>query len=166
VSSTASAVPLGQGGPEASASGPTLTTMLDHLGVPCDDVDTSLSFYTAVFAPLGVHEVVRFPHEGSAVVGLAGADGVPHLWLAPGGPARAEIHLALTAPDRAAVARCTRPPSEQGRRCCTRRGSGRTTTPATTACSCATRTGTTPRPCTTAEWAYSSSAMVSGSTPR
>jgi len=103
VSSTASAVPLGQGGPEASASGPTLTTMLDHLGVPCDDVDTSLSFYTAVFAPLGVHEVVRFPHEGSAVVGLAGADGVPHLWLAPGGPARAEIHLALTAPDRAAV---------------------------------------------------------------
>ena len=77
--------------------------MLDHLGVPCGDVDTSTSFYTAVFAPLGVREAMRFPHEGSAVVGLAGPDGIPHLWLSPGGPARAEIHVALAAPDRAAV---------------------------------------------------------------
>ena len=82
--------------------------MLDHLGIPCRDVDRSLAFYAAVFSPLGVHEAVRIPVEGgpqagSSVVGLAGVDGVPHLWLAPGGPAAAELHVALTAPDRAAV---------------------------------------------------------------
>ena len=77
--------------------------MLDHLGVPCGDVDRSAAFYTAVFAPLGLHAAVRFPHEGSSVVGLAGPDGVPHLWRAPGGPAAAELHVALAASDRAAV---------------------------------------------------------------
>jgi catechol 2,3-dioxygenase-like lactoylglutathione lyase family enzyme len=56
-----------------------------------------------VFAPLGVHEAVRIPHQDSAVLGLAGRDGIPQFWLAPGGPAAAEIHIALAAPDRAAI---------------------------------------------------------------
>jgi len=77
--------------------------MFDHLGIPCGDVETSLAFYTTVFAPLGVHEAVRIPHQGSAVLGLAGHAGVPQLWLAPGGPAAAEIHIALSAPDRATI---------------------------------------------------------------
>ena len=77
--------------------------MFDHLGVPCADVERSLTFYRTAFAPLGVGEAVRVPHAGSAVVGLAGPDGVPRLWLSPGGPAAAEIHVALAAPDRAAV---------------------------------------------------------------
>ena len=77
--------------------------MIDHLGVPCADPDASARFYTTVFAALGVREVMRFPDRGSVVVGLAGPAGPPDLWMAPGGPAGAEIHVALTAPDRAAV---------------------------------------------------------------
>lgn len=86
-----------------SASVANVRRMFDHLGVPCADVATSLAFYTTVFGPLGVHEAVRIPTGADPVVGLAGPDGVPHLWLAPGGPVGAELHVALAAADRAAV---------------------------------------------------------------
>ncbi len=79
--------------------------MLDHLALQAADVEASASFYTTVFAALGVREAMRYPQDGGVVVGLAGPDGFPHLWLGPaetGRPAR-EVHLALTAPDRAAV---------------------------------------------------------------
>ena len=78
--------------------------MIDHLGVQVADVEASLAFYLRVFAPLGVHEARRFDVPGGAVVGLADAGGVPHFWLGPAaGVETREIHLAFTAPDRAAV---------------------------------------------------------------
>ena len=77
--------------------------MLDHLGVPVADVDAAAARYLQIFAPLGFTEAMRFPHEGSAVVGLAGAGGVPQFWLSPGGPVDRELHVAFSAPDRAAV---------------------------------------------------------------
>ena len=78
--------------------------MFDHIGVQVDDVEASLSFYTGCFGPLGLREAVRFPVDGSLVVGMAGADGVPAFWLSParGSEAR-ELHVAFRAPDRAAV---------------------------------------------------------------
>lgn len=78
--------------------------MLDHLGVQVADVAASASFYLRVFAPLGIRELVRIPHEGSAVLGLGGPDGVPDLWLSAARSAETrELHVALRAPDRAAV---------------------------------------------------------------
>lgn len=78
--------------------------MIDHLGVQVADVEASLAFYLTVCAPLGVHEAIRIEHPPSFVVGLAGSAGVPQVWLSRGPASETrEIHLALAAPDRAAV---------------------------------------------------------------
>ena len=78
--------------------------MIDHIGVQVADVERSLGFYLQVFGPIGIREAVRFPTDGSFVVGLAGPEGPPDLWLSPaGGPETRELHLALRAPDRSAV---------------------------------------------------------------
>jgi catechol 2,3-dioxygenase-like lactoylglutathione lyase family enzyme len=78
--------------------------MLDHIGVQVDDVDAAAAFYLRVFAPLGIREAMRFPSNGDVVVGFCGPDGSPRFWLGPstGGTGR-ELHVAFTAPSRAAV---------------------------------------------------------------
>jgi catechol 2,3-dioxygenase-like lactoylglutathione lyase family enzyme len=78
--------------------------VLDHLAIQVADVDAAADFYLRVFAPLGFQEAMRFDRAGSAVVGLSGPDGFPHFWLGPvTGPVGREVHVAFTAPDRAAV---------------------------------------------------------------
>jgi catechol 2,3-dioxygenase-like lactoylglutathione lyase family enzyme len=78
--------------------------MFDHVGVQVADVEAALAFYLKAFAPLGLREVMRFPHDDSFVVGMSGPDGVPQFWLsAAAGPETRELHLAFRAPDRAAV---------------------------------------------------------------
>jgi len=78
--------------------------MIDHMGVQVADVEGSLAFYLRVFAPIGIREVMRFPTDGSFVVGLSGPDGMPDFWLSPAaGSETRELHLALRAPDRSAV---------------------------------------------------------------
>ena len=78
--------------------------MLDHLALQAADVDAAVAFYVEVFAPLGVHEVMRFTREEGPVVGLAGADGRPALWWGPlVDPGVRPVHLALRAPSREAV---------------------------------------------------------------
>jgi catechol 2,3-dioxygenase-like lactoylglutathione lyase family enzyme len=78
--------------------------MLDHLGLQVRDVKASLDFYLRVFAPIGMREVLRFPHNGDIVVGLAGPDGPPNFWLSPPtGTETRELHVAFRAPDRATV---------------------------------------------------------------
>jgi catechol 2,3-dioxygenase-like lactoylglutathione lyase family enzyme len=68
------------------------------------DVEASLAFYLRTFAALGVREALRYPVGVSWAVGLSGKDGFPDLWLQPaGGTETRELHLALRAPDRAAV---------------------------------------------------------------
>lgn len=78
--------------------------MLDHLALQVADVDAAARFYLRVFAPLGIREAMRYPRDGGVVVGLSGPDGFPKFWLGPAstGPGR-EVHVAFTAPDRAAV---------------------------------------------------------------
>lgn len=67
-------------------------------------MEASLAFYLQVFAPIGMHEMMRFPHGDSIVVGLSGTDGVPSFWLSPAAASEArELHVAFRAPDRAAV---------------------------------------------------------------
>ncbi len=80
-----------------------VTGMFDHVGVPVADVEKSLAFYLGVFGPIGMREVKRFPVPPSIVVGL-GLGGEPGFWLSPSrGPETRELHIAFTAPDRAAV---------------------------------------------------------------
>src|SRR5688500_2484524 len=82
----------------------TVPAMLDHVGLQVADVAASLDFYLRAFAPAGLRELMRFPAGDSFVVGLGGADGNPDFWLSPAAGAETrEIHLALRAPDRAAV---------------------------------------------------------------
>lgn len=78
--------------------------MLDHLGFPVADTDAAADFYLRVFAPLGFSAAVRIPTGDGRVVGIAGPDGTPQFWLAPGGKGLTrEVHVAFAAPDRAAV---------------------------------------------------------------
>ena len=75
--------------------------MLDHVALQVADVDAAAAFYTRVFAPAGVREAMRMD---GPVVGLAGPDGFPTLWLGPlADDGHRPVHLALTAPSREAV---------------------------------------------------------------
>jgi catechol 2,3-dioxygenase-like lactoylglutathione lyase family enzyme len=78
--------------------------MLDHLGLQVADVEASLAFYLRTFAPLGLREALRYPVGDSWAIGMSTRDGKPDLWLSPAAGAETrELHLALSAPDRAAV---------------------------------------------------------------
>jgi catechol 2,3-dioxygenase-like lactoylglutathione lyase family enzyme len=75
--------------------------VIDHLGLQASDVDAAAAAYLRLLAPLGVHEVMRFP---GPVVGMAGPGGMPQFWLSPApGPLTHEAHVAFVAPDRSAV---------------------------------------------------------------
>lgn len=74
--------------------------MLDHLAIQCRDRSASLAFYDAVLQPLGGKRVLEYGDVTGYGVGQ-----FPSFWLGPlttGEPNR-EIHIAFTAPDRAAV---------------------------------------------------------------
>lgn len=80
--------------------------MIDHLGFKVTDYDRSLAFYKAVLAPLGYGLVMEVTPE------MTGTDsrhagfgrGKPDFWIGTGGEAtRNGLHVALSAPDRAAV---------------------------------------------------------------
>jgi catechol 2,3-dioxygenase-like lactoylglutathione lyase family enzyme len=77
--------------------------MIDHVGLQVSDVESSAAFYTAVFAPLGLEQLMRFQSPDGEFVGL-GWDRMPFLWLGPpAGPETRELHVALTASSREAV---------------------------------------------------------------
>jgi catechol 2,3-dioxygenase-like lactoylglutathione lyase family enzyme len=71
--------------------------ILDHVGIHISDFDKSKAFYGAALAPLGIELVMAFP--GAAGFGRGGK---PEFWFSLGQDAR-KVHVAFTAPDRAAV---------------------------------------------------------------
>lgn len=76
--------------------------MIDHLGIQCSDVAASAAFYDRVLEPLGASRLME-PHEG--VVGY-GVPPMPDFWIGPlseNCTGWREDHIALRAPDRAAV---------------------------------------------------------------
>src|SRR5688572_31083676 len=78
--------------------------MLDHLSLQVVDVDAAATFYTRVFAPCGVRELMRHDSPDGAVVGLCGPDNYPRLWLGPlVDHGVRPVHLAISAPSREAV---------------------------------------------------------------
>lgn len=74
--------------------------MYDHIGLKVKDVAASTRFYAAVLTPLG-HTVASSDESGAGF----GPPGAPALWLyrQAKDSAGAGIHVAFTAPDRAAV---------------------------------------------------------------
>jgi catechol 2,3-dioxygenase-like lactoylglutathione lyase family enzyme len=78
--------------------------MIDHVALQVADVEKSALFYTAVLAPLGISEKMRFPTPAGATVGFGDDNGALPLWLSPAlRPDDRELHIAFAAPDRAAV---------------------------------------------------------------
>jgi catechol 2,3-dioxygenase-like lactoylglutathione lyase family enzyme len=73
--------------------------MLDHLSIQCVDPEASGRFYDTVLATIGGKRVMEF----GPVVGY-GVD-FPDFWIGPvtTGDDSREVHIAFTAPDRAAV---------------------------------------------------------------
>src|SRR4051812_30681381 len=73
--------------------------MLDHLSIQCQDIAAALRFYDTVFATIGGKRVLDF----GDVVGY-GVE-TPDFWVGAQttGGANREVHLAFTAPSRAAV---------------------------------------------------------------
>ncbi len=74
--------------------------MYDHIGLKVSDVAASVRFYRAALAALG-HEVGS---EDEQSAGL-GPKGAPALWLYRAKNGAGGVHVALSAPDRAAVDR-------------------------------------------------------------
>ena len=82
--------------------------MIDHIVVTVKDYEKSKAFYTKALAPLGYTLVM----EPMPKAGGFGKSGKPDLWIGEGrptywgqehSPSTAPIHIALTAPNRAAV---------------------------------------------------------------
>jgi catechol 2,3-dioxygenase-like lactoylglutathione lyase family enzyme len=87
--------------------------MYDHIGLHVNDLDASIRFYEAALAPLGCLVTSR----DAAYAGLGPEKGVTMLWLHPmGAKAKGGTHVALHAPDRAAVDRFHRAGLEAGGR--------------------------------------------------
>jgi len=74
--------------------------MYDHIGLKVKDIGTSVRFYEAALAALG-HVLVSRDDTGAGF----GPAGEPALWLYRAKDAAGSVHVALRAPDRAAVDR-------------------------------------------------------------
>jgi len=77
-------------------------TKLDHIGITAADYRKSLAFYEAALAPLGISTMMKFEGDEGNTSGL-GSD-TAFFWISDGGAlAGGRMHLAFTAPNRAAV---------------------------------------------------------------
>jgi catechol 2,3-dioxygenase-like lactoylglutathione lyase family enzyme len=81
--------------------------MIDHVVVTVESYEKSKAFYTKVLAPLGYGLMREYPGGGGF-----GKDGKPSFWIGESRPGywqpghaakKAPIHIAFTAPSRAAV---------------------------------------------------------------
>lgn len=90
--------------------------MIDHVSIPVSDIDRSLAFYRAIFAPLGRNLLVDLP----GAVGFGKR--YPEFWLLPRlamdrVPADTGNHVAMRAPTRQAVLDFHRLALDFGGRC-------------------------------------------------
>jgi len=78
-------------------------TALDHVAISTADYRKSLAFYEAALAPLGITVLMKFEGDDGNTSGL-GANDNPFLWIGDGGKlSGGRVHIAFTAPNRAAV---------------------------------------------------------------
>jgi catechol 2,3-dioxygenase-like lactoylglutathione lyase family enzyme len=88
----------------ARRSGPGYTdAMIDHIGIAVSDLARALAFYDRALAPLGMGRAMSFGGTDELPAGVGyGTGQKPVLWLHQGAPT-SPFHIALAAPDRAAV---------------------------------------------------------------
>ena len=78
--------------------------MIDHITFGVSDFPRSTRFYDRALAPLGVKRLFDVPSEFSGGVSATGyGDQRPWFWIAEQDATRGKLHIALEAPDRAAV---------------------------------------------------------------
>ena len=79
--------------------------MLDHLTLLVADVARAKSFYDAALMPVGIAVVfsVLAEETGTHAYHGYGSGGRPYFWIGHGGAATGPMHVAFTAPTRAAV---------------------------------------------------------------
>jgi catechol 2,3-dioxygenase-like lactoylglutathione lyase family enzyme len=78
--------------------------MIDHVSIPVTDYHRSRAFYEQALAPIGYRPGAEpVPGVGALEVERPSVGVVPVLWLSQQPSQIAGLHLALTAPDRAAV---------------------------------------------------------------
>jgi catechol 2,3-dioxygenase-like lactoylglutathione lyase family enzyme len=78
--------------------------MLDHTGFPVSDYARSKAFYLQALAPLGYALVMEVQQdENDSPAAGFGAGGKPDLWIGGEGGLQRPIHIAIAAPNRAAV---------------------------------------------------------------
>ena len=78
--------------------------MLDHAGFPVSDYARSKAFYLQALGPLGYALITEVQQdENDAPAAGFGVNGKPDLWIGGEGGLQRPIHIAITAPSRAAV---------------------------------------------------------------
>ncbi len=79
--------------------------MLDHVGFPVSDFQRGKQFYEATLAALDIGIVMEVTAEqtGSGSHAGFGDNGKPYFWIGDGEPLQGRLHVAFTAPSRAAV---------------------------------------------------------------
>jgi catechol 2,3-dioxygenase-like lactoylglutathione lyase family enzyme len=78
--------------------------MLDHIGFPVTDFAHSKAFYLRALEPLGFRLVLEVSLSVEDDDGYAGfGNDRPHFWVGSGKPLVGRLHVAFTAPNRAAV---------------------------------------------------------------
>jgi len=76
--------------------------MIDHIGIEVSDYKTAVDFYKQALAPLGYKLLMEI--QGFAGFGVEKVDGPnANFWIHQGDNPTKKIHIAFTAPDRAAV---------------------------------------------------------------
>ncbi len=78
--------------------------MIDHTGLSVSDFAASKAFYDAALAPLGHRLQTMIPEQFTDGVKVGGyGPGRAHFWLTGGTAQTPPVHVAFTAPNRAAV---------------------------------------------------------------
>jgi len=79
--------------------------MIDHIGIGASDYETSVRFYDAALAALGLGMVMEVTPEqiGGYHARGYGKAGKPFFWLGSDGPRGAGIHIAFSASSRSQV---------------------------------------------------------------
>ena len=76
--------------------------MIDHMTFRVADIAATRTFYEKALAPLGYAAAYEGTHDGVHMVGF-GRDGKTDTWFVETRPATSAVHIAWTAPSRAAV---------------------------------------------------------------
>ena len=80
-----------------------IATMIDHISFAVSDLSAALDFYDTALAPLGAVRVMQDPPDVPPLAVGYGTPNTPFFWLHADTPAAGSLHVAFTAPDRAAV---------------------------------------------------------------